>query len=307
MEEGNIPILSGKRHKSINILCIACLWIVYLLTITFNALSASGNSTFYFSNQVNLSAKYELDTTPAGWTFSIWSVIYLFISITLVFYIFTILKRTPGNDYMYLNPVVASPAYCLFYSINLLTNVAWTFLWDRELLMVSFFALAGVAMTNIIALSILSRNIEIKDHLMKREQPKLYWTYICMAFNGQGVYCTWTIIASTLNFTIFLQYGEGINKETSADINLASLLVICVGWASIEIACLDKFTRFLITPYIVVIWALGGIIDKKNSDPNVSDKTKTFLTSLMLIAINLLLVKICFIVYRQIKKPFNKI
>ena len=306
MEDGNIPILSGKRHNFVYILCITSLWIIYILTITFNALSASGNSTFYSSNQVNLSAKYELDTTPAGWTFSIWSVIYLFISLTFVFYIFTILKRTPGNDYIYLNPVVVSPAYCVFYCINLLMNVAWTFLWDRELLLVSFCALCGVALTNIIALVILIRNIEAKDHVLKKEQPKLYWVYICMAFNGHGIYCTWTIIASTLNLTIFLQYQEEYDKENSATINLSLLLILTVGWASLEILCLDTFVRFLITPYIVVIWALGGIIAKKNTDPNVSGQTKTFLLSLMGIGLAILTIKTSVIAYRQAKRPFNK-
>ena len=306
MEDGNIPILEGKGHKFINILCIFCLWIIYIVTITFNALSASGNQTFYSSNQVNLSAKYELDTTPAGWTFSIWSVIYLFISITLVFYVITILRRTPGNDYLYLNPVVVSPAYCIVYCINLSMNVAWTFLFDRELLLIGFCTLCGVALTNIISLVLLIRNIEADDHLLKKQKPKLYWVYITMAFNGHGIYCTWTIIASTLNLTIFLQYQEGFDRETSATINLALLLVLVVGWAALEISVMDNFTRFLVTPYLVVLWALGGVVAKKNLDPDVSNQTKTFLISLMGISLALLIIKICVLIYRQAKKPFNK-
>ena len=306
MEDGNIPILEGKGHRFINILCIFCLWIIYIVTITFNALSASGNQTFYSSNQVNLSAKYELDTTPAGWTFSIWSVIYLFISLTLVFYVITILRRPPGNDYIYLNPVVASPAYCVAYCINLSMNVAWTFLFDRELLLLGFCTLCGVALTNIISLALLIRNIEADDHLLKKQKPKLYWIYITMAFNGHGIYCTWTIIASTLNLTIFLQYQEGFDRETSATINLALLLLLAVGWASLEISFMDNFTRFLVTPYVVVIWALGGVVAKKNFDPDVSDQTKIFLISLTGIALALLIIKLCVLVYRQAKKPFNK-
>ena len=306
MEEGNIPILNGKSHNFVNILCIGGLWVIYILTITFNALSASGNSHFYSSNQVNLSAKYELDTTPAGWTFSIWSVIYLLISLTLVYYIITILKRRPGEGYIYLSPVVVSPTYCLFYGTNLLLNIGWTFLWDRELLLASFCALFGVAITNIIALTLLIRNIEAKDHLLKKQHSKLYWTYISMAFNGHGIYSTWTIIASTLNFTIFLRYQQDIDMQTAVDTNLALLLVITVGWAIIEMAFFDAFTRFLITPYIVVVWALAGIMTKKNCDPDVSDKTKAFLVMLMGISVALLVIKICVIAYRQFKRPFNK-
>merc|ERR1711997_1120126 len=88
----------------------------------FNALAGSGNSTFFNTVTGNISDKYELDTTPAGWTFSIWGIIYFAIAATLVFYAVTIFMRNQ-NGYIYLNPVVASPMYCIVYSINFLMNL----------------------------------------------------------------------------------------------------------------------------------------------------------------------------------------
>jgi len=306
MEDKRHPDFINTNHKIFNISCIIGLCFVYIVTVIFNALAGSGNSIFYQNNVGDLSAKYELDTTPAGWTFLIWSVIYIFMGITLIVYLVTIMKRNPENELIYLNPVVASPAYSIVYAINLLMNVGWTFLWDQELLYLSSKVLCGIAITNIITLTLLIRNLETNEHRLRKEQPFLYWTYISVAVNGHALYCTWTIIASTLNFTICLHYREGLDMQTAVDINLAILLGLTIGWVILDLLCWDTFTRFIVTPYFVVIWALSGIIVKKINDPNVSDRTKYFLKSFTLLAIVLLQIKIIVINFRQLQPPFHK-
>ena len=184
-------------------------------------------------------------------------------------------------------------------------NLGWIFLWDRELLVVSSYVLCGIAITNVISLTLLIQNIARENHQLKTEQPKIYWTYTVLAFNGHGIYGTWTVIASLLNFTHCLHYRDGVNMQAAVDVNLSLLLIIAIGYAFMEMTTLDQFTRFLVSPYLVVIWALSGILSKKYSDPNVSDITKNFLIGLMAVAIVLLLTKICVLIFRQIKKPFN--
>ena len=211
------------------------------------------------------------------------------------------------NGYIYLNPVVASPMYSFVYGINFLMNLGWIFLWDRELLVVSSYVLCGIAITNFIALTLLIRNIESQNHLLKQEQPKIYWTYIVLAFNGHGIYGTWTVIASLLNFTHCLVYREeSVGMQAAVNVNLSMLLIIAVGWAATEMVFLDRLTRFLVTPYLVAIWALAGILSKKYSDSEVSDVTRNFLLGLMAIAVTLLSIKICVIIFRQIKRPFDR-
>ena len=307
MEDNFISVSSGKGHKFINIFCILLLIVIYLVTVLFNGLSGSGNSDLFNSNIGNLSDKYELDISPAGFTFSIWSIIYTGIALTFIFYGFTILtKRKPGNGYRYLNPVIASPAYCIVYCINMIFNNGWIFSWDRELLVVASYVLFSIAATNALAMTLLIRNIERDNHLLMKEQPKTYWTYIVLAFNGHGIYCTWTVIASLLNFTHCLHYRDGLAMQTSVLVSLSMLLIILVGWAMLEMIWLDAYARFLITPYLVVIWALSGILAKKFNDPVVSDVTKGYVLALMIIAISLMIVKISILTFRQIRRSFVK-
>jgi len=295
---------SVTGHKTTNILLILFLVICYILTIIFNALAGSGNSTIFKSTVGELADKYELSTAPAGWTFIIWSIIYLLMALALVSFLLTICCKNQ-NGYIYVNPVVVSPTYCLVYGFNLLLNIAWLFLWDREQLALASCDLFAILLTNVISLSLLIQNIEQNDHLLKKDQPKIYWIYVIFAANGQAMYCTWTVFASLLNFTICLVYVIDVASETAENINLSLVLVIVVGWSVIDIIFLDTSTRYLITPYVVVVWALAGVLSEQSSKGDIHQSTQNFSKALMAIAICLLITKIVISIFRILKQPFK--
>jgi len=295
---------SVTGHKTINILSISCLIFCYILTITFNALSAAGNSSIFKNTVGELSDKYQLNTTPAGWTFIIWSIIYLLMAMAFVFFIITICKKN-RLGYIYLNPVVVTPTYCAVYGINLLLTTAWLFIWDREELVAACCDLFAVFITNVISLVLLIRNIQQNDHQLKKQQPIIYWTYIILAFNGQAMYCTWTFFASLINFCICLVYvNDDASQQEAADVNLSLVLIIVFFWALMDMIFLDKFTRYLVTPYLVVVWALGGVVSKQNNNGDIHQSTKNFTIILMAIAVCLLLTKISTTIFRQLKQPY---
>lgn len=64
----------GQEHKRNNILGIIGLSTSFVLNAIFNALAANENKTIFNSSIGDISDKYQLDTTPAGWTFSIWVI-----------------------------------------------------------------------------------------------------------------------------------------------------------------------------------------------------------------------------------------
>jgi len=297
------PSVTG--HRIINILSIVGLVLCYFLTITFNALSGAGDSSVFNNTIGELSDKYQLHTTPAAWTFIIWSIIYLFMAMAFIFFIITIFKQN-HNGYIYLNPVVVSPAYCAVYGINFLLNIAWLFLWDREEMAAASSDLFAIFITNVISLVLLINNIEQKDHLLKKEQPTIYWTYIILAFNGQALYCTWTFFASLLNFSIALVYVNGdVTLKEAADVNLGLVLTIVLGWAAMDMIYLDRLTRYLIAPYMVVVWALGGVISEQSNEREIELSTKDFTVVLIVIGVCLLLTKITTTIIRHVKQPYN--
>ena len=83
---------------------------------------------------------------PPGSTFAIWSIIYLWLAVSLVMFTVTIFLTNsrgryvtsvmpmlifPPHPRVYLSPAIASPAVMATFSVNMIFNVAWIFIWDR--------------------------------------------------------------------------------------------------------------------------------------------------------------------------------
>ena len=68
--------------------------------------------------------------------------------------------------------------------------------------------------------------------------------------NGQGVYVTWTVIASLLNLSHCLRYVADLRMETVSTIALSTLLAHIIVFFILENTILDNYIRFLLTPYL---------------------------------------------------------
>ena len=90
---GDIP---PPSHSPLNIALILLTLASFILTATFNALAGSGSAlgSIFESTVGDISDKYQLYITPAGFTFTIWSVIYLWIALMLLFFIISIFVKT---------------------------------------------------------------------------------------------------------------------------------------------------------------------------------------------------------------------
>ena len=228
---------------------------------------------------------------------------------------------------LYLNPEIATPWYSFFFTFNLLVNVAWLFTWDREQLVGSAILLFLIAMTNIMAIGILARNIAQDGHQLREDRPKIYWIYVILPLNGQGIYTTWTCIASLVNLGTALRYVADIEMEKVSHICLGSLLALVVIYFALESTILDNYIRLLLTPYlgmffskilldamrryiyvfvIVVIWASVGILVKKMDDESVADSTKALVQAILGVACVFMVAKIALVTIRQLKRPLGQ-
>src|SRR3954467_6455619 len=88
-----------------------------LATVAFNVLAASG----YINNvtPAEISARYPTVLTPAGYAFSIWSLIYLGLLA------FSVYQALPANTVRY-RPVRS------LYILSCLLNCIWIYFWHRE-------------------------------------------------------------------------------------------------------------------------------------------------------------------------------
>jgi len=300
-------------HSWTNVVLILSSVTTFVLMIVFNALGGSGAGVpaVFYATVGDISDKYQLLITPAGFTFSIWSIIFLWLAVALVILVVTIFRKTESGR-LYLSPAIASPSVTATLSVNFILNLAWIFIWDRSyvnpgLLILASIVLFLVAISNILVMAFMAKNIGDNAQDFIRGAP-LFWWGVAYRFilNGLGIYTTWTVIASLINLTTALVYYGEVDQREAALAALSLLVIFHCTWFVIENFLVDFYARYILTPYLVVIWASNGIRAKKMDDPTVPQDVKDFVLAILIIAILTFVVRLSLVIYRVVKKPLTK-
>jgi hypothetical protein len=229
----------------------------FVVTVAVNSLAAigmiNGKSTGAISDS------YATLVTPAGYVFSIWSVIYVLL------FVFVTFQALSSQKNMAFQRQVAA-----LFLLGCIFNVVWIFLWQYEYIVLSVLPMFALLATLI--LTYLRLNIG-KSHVSLREKLAVHLPF--------SVYLGWITVASIANVAAALVSiswdGLGLNAETWA------ILVVAV---ALVISLLVIFTRRDIAYALVLIWALTGIAVKQSGNQNVVTTSEV---SAIIIAIALVL------------------
>jgi hypothetical protein len=215
--------------------------IVFVLTVIVNSLA--GSTTLIGGvNTAFISDSNPTLITPAGYTFSIWGIIYFLLGI---FVIFQALPSQKDKDY--------HKKIGWFFVLSSIINISWIFLWQYEILTLSLPLMFLLLATLILIFT----RLEIgKTQAPLREKLAIHTPF--------SVYLGWITIASIANVSVTavsLNWnGFGINPETWASLIIIVALIITL----IVIA-----TRKDVAYGLVVIWALIGIAVNQTETQNV--------------------------------------
>lgn len=308
--KGDIP---PPPHSPLNITLILMTMATFVLTAIFNALAGSGAGvgSIFESTVGNISDKYDLYITPAGFTFSIWSVIYLWIALMLLFFIISIFVKTDFGR-LYMSPQILSPSVTITMSVNFILNLCWIFVWDRgvndtNLIIVAAIFLISIAITNILVIVFMTRNLDRHAHEFQRGGPLFWWGALYrFCLNGLAIYTTWTVIASLINLATALTYSGGVDQRAACLTSLSLLVIIHCTWFILENFVFDRYVRYILTQYLVVIWAVNGIRAEKMEDAAVPQDIKNFIIAILIIAALTFVIRVAIFIYKCIRKPLNK-
>lgn len=208
-----------------------------VINILSNALPINGLNTGQISDQ------FQVYFTPAGYVFSIWSLIYLGLIA------FAVYQALPGQR----NNAALRGIAPLFW-VSSAANIAWIFLWHYQV-----FGLTLVAMlTLLISLILIYLRLGIARGAATGGQK---W-FVHLPFS---LYLGWITVATIANVTIVLWWlgwnGFGISPEAWLAIVLAAAVVI---------AALVALTRADVVYQLVLIWAFVGIAVKHSAVPGVA-------------------------------------
>jgi len=278
----------GKQtHDKTSILLLALSGVMFIIMAVFNALAGSGAAVpeIFLSTVGNMSDKYDTMITPAGFTFSIWSIIYLWLALSLVLLVVTLfLNNSMGM--VYLNPPFATPLVSGITIINFILNLTWIFVWDREHLVVACVVLVSICATGMTIIGLMARNIQKHEEVYKRGGSMFAWGVVYrVIMNGWGIYTTWCVIASLINLTTALVYRGDTDMKATCLAALSLLIIFHVTWFILENFVFDKYVRWLLTPYMVVIWASNGVrVNIQERESTTPPEIKDFVLSILAIA-----------------------
>ena len=216
---------SSKTVQFVNIVAFV---MVLTVNIVSNVLPLNGRTAGEISDAL---PSY---FTPAGYTFSIWSLIYLGL---LGFIIYQALPAQRSN------PLTKKIGW--WFAINTVANAAWLFAWHFGYYVLS----VGIMLTVLATLIVIYRRLEIG-----RPDPSLSLADRLLVQFPFSIYLGWITVATIANTASVANYlgwnGFGIAEPTWS----AIMMLVAVA-----VAGLLLFNRRNLSYAGVLVWALFGI------------------------------------------------
>ena len=215
--------------------------LAFILTIIVNSLAGSstligGKVTAEISD-----ANFTL-ITPAGYTFSIWGIIYVLLGI---FVIYQVLPSQKGKDFH--NKIG------WLFVLSSIINITWLFLWQFEYLVFSvvlIFMLLGSLAAIYLRLDVGKSKVELREKIAVHLPFSTYFGWITIAS-----------IANVGTTLVSLDWdGFGINPET-----WASLIIII----ALLLSLIVVVTRKDVAYGLVIVWAFIGISAAQTAYQNI--------------------------------------
>lgn len=263
--------------------------ILFALVLFINACASNvdGPLNWLFGNLSTgeVSDKYYLEITPAGWAFSIWGLIYTWQLLWIIYSLSLLCRKNV--------PEVLSPLFFLFYMLANVCNVSWIVLFSWEKIQICAFVLFATlfCLCATLAVSYWRMNKLHTDKFPKFD----FWAIQILVNNGIALYATWCTVASLLNLAMAISYFHGVKQDVASTISLSILSVEIFVWFILENTVLERFLRYTVTIYPVLIWALSASI-AKNFDP--AKRNSIFTVVLLSAACALFFARIMHMIWR---------
>ena len=231
---------------------IAAFGLVIVMNVLANALPIGGQTTG------TVSAKYPSLFTPAGFTFGIWSVIYLGLA---AFVIWQALPGQRGNRTI----AQVSPLFVA----NCAANIAWLFAWHYEQLWLSLLLMVAMLGT-----------LFMIYRVVTSEYPKTPSDLLILRMPF-SIYFAWITIATIANLTV-VQVAMGWEAAGLSAVNWTLLKLAIAGTIGAVVVARIKDIAYI----LVIAWAAYGVASNQADTPAVAGAAATLALIAVFLATN---------------------
>jgi len=216
--------------------------------IFFNYLAATGSLGGIETGAV--SDKYPTRVTPAGYAFTIWSLIYFGL---IVFSIYQALPKNAGR-FRSIRSV---------YILSCAANCAWLYFWHQETILISV----------LMIFLLLGTLIFINVKLQTTETNGEFW----LAKFPFGIYFGWVTAAAIVNAAVALVYSGVQFSDTAVERTGAALIL-----AATALGIIVRFKLNNVFYPLAIAWALTAIAVKQSG--------QTLIVASAAVCVNILLI-----------------
>lgn len=202
-----------------------------------------GTNARLFNSQTMGEVSDSFDTliTPAGFTFSIWGIIY---TLMIIFCIYHIMKSNKANENDYSNIDVRRIGWWLV--LNNLAAICWLFAWVNE------FIAASVILMLIQLISLITIHVRLRIYDQSRTAASKFFTQVPLS-----IYLGWISVATAANLAAWFDF-IGLNEGTISETLWAQIIIGVL----VLLAIIVIVARKNIFYGLVNMWALYGIAVK---------------------------------------------
>lgn len=224
-----------NKLKLYQVLSIVFFIGVLVLNYLATALPLGGNTTG------ELSDLYPNLFTPAGFTFSIWGVIYTALLVYIVFQAGSIFKSKPRDSDAVVEELTP------WFLVSCLCNMLWIVLWHYQFILFSVVVMLGILFS---LFQVVSR-----IYLNERAGTVYRKLFFKIPF---GLYLGWILVATVANVTALL-VNVGWGGFGLSDVFWTITMLVIATFIAV-------FTMYKLNNVFIglsVIWALFGIVRKR--------------------------------------------
>jgi len=255
----------------------------------------------------NLTFQYEIPVTPSHWTYLLVPIITAWLLLAKA-YALVLLCRHNAVGPAYKSPPVLTHWALLPYSLACLALVAWTVVFDREQLIAATALMAAAALLLWLATAALYQSVHHHGPWLARHSAADLWLYRILWHNGLAALTTYASVQAAYLLGVCLRVEVGLSLQEVVYVVLGIVAGIMVLWFLLESTVLDRYGRYTVTHYLVVLTVTGGAYERQFA---VTDEpTQYFIIALLAASAVCAVLRVSLAIGRGVKCPLysdNKI
>ena len=228
----------------------------FILVIIFNWLSNA--LPFNDQSQAEIAAKYPALFTPAGFTFSIWGVIYLTL---LAFIVYQALPSQRQN--------ASIARLSVPFKISCISNALWLVVWHYDQIELALLIMLVLLVTLVIIYRALLAEINRSTLL---QHVVMYLPF--------SLYTSWISVATIANVSI-IQTGYGWDNVGLTAVNWTLLKLAVAGAVGATVVLKTRDAAFV----LVTAWAAYGIAERQAATPTIAGAATMLAMLALLLAV----------------------